>query len=143
MQKKKSNKGFTLLELLIALAILAIIAAILIPNFFATTDRARLRSDIQSARVIQSAIELYRAEQGSAPAGDSIEVILQRLVNADFISARDTTPQTQGAEWAQVDNLVMVNISASPTSVHNIYANLSDTERAFVTGGRTGAGAGN
>jgi len=137
--KTKTKKGFTLLELLIALAILAIIAAILIPNFFATTDRARLRSDIQSARVIQNAIELYRAERGAAPTGD-MNTILTNLQASGFLRARYTDIQTEGAVWVNDATLgVVVNIHASPESVHGIYAGLPDAERAFVTGGRGGS----
>jgi len=135
----KTKKGFSLLELLIALAILAIIAAILIPNFFATTDRARLRSDIQSARVIQSAIELYRAERGTAPTGD-INAILTNLQSSGFLRARYTDIQTGGAVWVNDITLgVVVNISASPENIHSIYAGLPAAERAFVIGGRGGS----
>ena len=134
MQKKKL-KGFTLLELLIALAILAVIAAILIPNFFATTDRARLRSDIQSARVIQNAIELYRAERGTTPDGGSMEAILETLTTSGFLRARYADIQTEGASWVIHDELgVVVNISDTSESVQAAYASLSDNERALVIG---------
>ena len=137
---RKKNKGFTLLELLIALAILAIIAAILIPNFFATTDRARLRSDIQSARVIQNAIELYRAERGTIPSGDNMAGMLESLTTSGFLRARDADIQTEGATWVNhVDRGVVVNIDASPASVHSIYANLSEAEQFFVINGRAGS----
>ena len=132
---KKSKKGFTLLELLIALAILAIIAAILIPNFFATTDRARLRSDIQSARVIQNAIELYNAERRPALSGD-MGVIINRLTAAGFLRARYTSPQTEGATWEVHDDIVMVNIGLSPPNVHSVYASLPASEQAFIRHGR-------
>ena len=133
----KNNKGFTLLELLIALAILAIIAAILIPNFFATTDRARLRSDIQSARVIQNAIELYRAERGTAPDGSNMDAILATLTDAGFIRARDTDIQTEGATWdTHADMGVVVNIQASPDNVHSVFASLSDAEQRYVINAR-------
>jgi len=134
----KANKGFTLLELLIALAILAIIAAILIPNFFATTDRARLRSDIQSARVIQNAIELYRAERGADPAGD-MDAMLAHLTTAGFLRVRDTDTQTEGARWANVEGIgVVVDINTSPANIHSIYGGLPDAERLFVINGRGG-----
>ena len=140
MKKKTGTKGFTLLELLIALAIIAIIAAILIPNFFATTDRARLRSDIQSARVIQNAMELYRAERGAYPTGN-INEILDRLYATDFLSAQ-ATPQTELAVWAIETTprgvVVRVNISLSPDGVHSAYASLPAAEQEFVITGRGG-----
>ncbi|MCL2362892.1 MAG: prepilin-type N-terminal cleavage/methylation domain-containing protein [Defluviitaleaceae bacterium] len=139
MQKKKCS-GFTLLELLIALAILAVIAAILIPNFFATTDRARLRSDIQSARVIQNAIELYRAERGSTPEGTGMEAVLETLTTAGFLRARYGDIQTEGAAWENHSELgVVVNISGSGDSVHSAYASLPEGERMLVVGGTGGS----
>jgi len=136
---RKPQKGFTLLELLIALAILAVIAAILIPNFFATTDRARLRSDIQSARVIQNAFELYRAERGVAPEGATMEAMLESLTDAGFLRARYADIQSEGAMWQTDDTHgVVVNIGTSPDSVHSAYASLPDGERMFVVGGRGG-----
>jgi len=133
----KNNSGFTLLELLIALAILAIIAAILIPNFFATTDRARLRSDIQSARVIQNAIELYRAERGSAPEGTSMEAIIDNLADSGFLRARYADIQTEYATWeSSLERGVVVNIQASPYSVHSAYASLPPSEQVYVINGR-------
>ena len=135
----KNAKGFTLMELTIVLAILAIIAAILIPMFLNTTDRARLRSDIQSARVIQNAMDLYRVERGHAPAGSNMEAIMATLGAAGYLDLRNATIQTQYARWVQVQGQaggVVVDISASPDSVHHAYSNLSDAERLIVTGGR-------
>jgi len=137
--RTKTSKGFTLLELLIVLAILAIIAAILIPNFFATTDRARLRSDIQSVRVIQSAVEIYRAERGAAPSGN-MDAILTNLTTMGFLRARYTDIQTEGAVWEiDADLGVVVNIHASPENVHSVYANLPDIEQLLVINGRRGS----
>jgi len=140
---KKTNKkkgGFTLLELLIALAILAVIAAILIPNFFATTDRARLRSDIQSARVIQNAIELYQAEGNTLPEGANLAAVLVVLEDSGFLRARDTDIQTVGAIWERHATLgVVVNIQGSVDNVHSAYASLSANEREFVVNGRGGS----
>ena len=135
--RTKTNKGFTLLELLIALAILAIIAAILIPNFFVTTDRARLRSDIQSARVIQNAIDLYNAERTPNITGNIDDATLTRLYYAGFLRERTPSPQTYLAVWATHADLgVVVDINLSLDNVHRIYAGLPANEQAFVINGR-------
>jgi len=134
------KKGFTLIELTIVLAILAIIAAILIPTFLTTTDRARLRGDIQSARVIQNAMELYRVERGQAVGGTTMAERLTNLANAGYIEARNARTQTQGAEWVFYESRVLLDISVSPDGVHRAYGNLSADERLFISRGRAPGG---
>ena len=46
----KSRKGFTIVELVIVIAVVAILAAVLIPTFSAIIKRANISSDIQTAR---------------------------------------------------------------------------------------------
>ena len=130
-----SKKGFTLMELTIVLALLAILAAILVPLFLRTTDRARLRSDIQSARVIQNAMDLYRLERGTDVNGATMDYKIANLAAADYINPRNTTPQTVGAEWVVVDGVVKVCINGvEDSNVHAVAQNLSDEEKAMVIG---------
>lgn len=46
----KSRKGFTIVELVIVIAVVAILAAVMIPTFSAIIKRANISSDIQTAR---------------------------------------------------------------------------------------------
>jgi len=132
----KKNKGFSLMELTIVLAILAIIAAILIPTFFNLTDGARLRSDVQSARTIQNAMDLYRLTTGRDVAGgNDTALVLTNLSEAGFLSARDTDIQTAGAQWDIDGGRVYVNIDGTGEGVQRAYAGLSDADRAMVHGG--------
>ena len=128
-----TKKGFTLMELTIVLAILAIIAVILIPTFLNTTDRARLRSDIQSARAIQNAMDLYRAERNpiSTWGANVTTELLRDLYRAGYFSVENPLPQTEGAAWGtNASGHVVVNISGSPENIRSI--NLPAAEDAFV-----------
>lgn len=139
----KKYKGLTLMELTIVLAIIAIIAAILIPVFLLTTDRARLRGDIQSARVIQQAMDTYRIERGRPVADGSSDVdeILTGLVEAGYIRRRNRTIQTTGAAWHNHPVYgIMVDISGSPPDIHSAYSSLSEDEQFYVHGGRAVGG---
>lgn len=132
-----SRKGFTLMELTIVLAILAIIAGILVPLFLRTTDRARLRSDIQSATVIQNAMDLYRLERNQTVAGNTVAEQLTNLVDADYINPRTTNPQTSEVIWriCSADNIVKVDIgSVTDNNVHAVAHNLPEPERSMVLG---------
>lgn len=59
--------GFTLVELLIVVIILAILAAIVIPQFSATTDDANQSAYDTNISNIRSAIDLYRQQHGAYP----------------------------------------------------------------------------
>ena len=49
---KNNRKGFTLAELLIVVAIIAVLVAILIPVFKGATDRAEVAKDLANARAV-------------------------------------------------------------------------------------------
>ncbi len=61
------TKGFTLIELLIAIAIIGVLTTLLMTNFVGIRQRARDAQRKSDIRQIQSALELYRSDQGSYP----------------------------------------------------------------------------
>lgn len=60
--KKNKKPGFTLIELIIVLAIMAIIASISIPNLVGIRENAKIKADIQNCEVIKRMITAYVAE---------------------------------------------------------------------------------
>jgi len=66
---RANNKtgGFTLVELLIVTIILAILAAIVVPQFTATTDDARASAFDANLAALRSTVELYRQQHAEYP----------------------------------------------------------------------------
>lgn len=66
----KNKKGFTLIELMIVIAIIGILAAIAIPNFISYRDKAYCSAAESDAQTVMGAI----ADYFSNPANTSVSV---------------------------------------------------------------------
>lgn len=67
----KNGAGFTLIELLVVIAIIGILSTLLTANFIGVRQRSRDAQRKSNLRQIQSALELYRADNASYPLDSS------------------------------------------------------------------------
>ena len=67
INRKMKRKGFTLIEMVIVIAILGILIAIAVPRFAGFRDRAQESADKATAATIGKAAELYYATEGELP----------------------------------------------------------------------------
>jgi general secretion pathway protein G len=75
--KKLNKKGFTLVELMIVVVVIATLVAMVMPRLAGKTDqakRAAAKADIEAN--IASGLDLYEADNGTFP--ESIDVLLQK-----------------------------------------------------------------
>lgn len=56
MRKKMDNKGFSLVELIIVIAIMAVLVGVLAPQFMKYVEQSRRATDIQNAEMIRDSI---------------------------------------------------------------------------------------
>ena len=65
MRNAKKRKGFTLIELIVVIAILGILAAIAIPRLTGAQDRARTSTHEANVATLKSAANIAVAENGA------------------------------------------------------------------------------
>ena len=81
--KKSVKKGFTIVELVIVIAVIAILAAVLIPTFSSLIEKANESSDIQAVREMNIALMNEEALTGEKPAdiGEAADIIAKAGYN--------------------------------------------------------------
>jgi len=107
----KDNRGFSLLELLIVVAIILIIATIAIPSLLRSRQSAQESSAVAQLRTINTAEVTYlSSNQGSY--GDIVSLISQGLIDSRFngsVSGYNYTVNATGTDYTA---------TATPTSTN-------------------------
>jgi len=67
MNYLKQDKGFTLIEVLAVIIIIAGLAAIAIPKLVSSTANARQKADVATAHQVKAALDRYQVENGIYP----------------------------------------------------------------------------
>jgi general secretion pathway protein G len=77
INKARRQSGFTLVELLLVLTILAILAAIVLPRMTGSTERARTTAAQTQVSTLGTALGAYEVDTGSYPRGrDGLQALM-------------------------------------------------------------------
>ena len=85
MKKEMNNKGFSLVELIIVIAIMAILIVVLAPQYLKYVEKSRNSTDVSNATEIVTALQVYAADPDATtpiPASDFTIVVQNNDVAA-------------------------------------------------------------
>lgn len=96
---KKNNSGFSLVELIIVIAIMAVLIGVLAPQFIKYVESSRESTDLQNIAEVKTAIEAYIADSESS----SATTVSVKLANTPGTAITITGPAaTDLAEYGVV-----------------------------------------
>jgi prepilin-type N-terminal cleavage/methylation domain-containing protein/prepilin-type processing-associated H-X9-DG protein len=136
------ERAFTLIEILVVIAIIVILAAILIPSLNSALESAKATKDLSNLRQIGALIQIYLNDKdGILPAIDAapgigttaIPVIYPKYVGSKkvFQSPFDRRPASEGDD-APVSYGINVNMYAAPPGIAGNTARIVSTSSTIL-----------
>ena len=87
MGSKKYHQGFTLIELIVVMAIIGILALVAVPRFSGIVSNSEARVNTANARVLTSVAQLHYANNGSYPNWEESFVEMTRSTALEMIDS--------------------------------------------------------
>ena len=117
-KKKKDNKGFTLVELVIVVAILAILVGILAPQYTKYVEKSRQSADVSNLENIVKGFKVAAADTdyNVIPAGEDIATYTITMTATGTTIAADKAP----AKDADKNNIIPVIVEGTKVTYTDI-----------------------
>ena len=105
---RKNNKGFSLVELIVVIAIMAVLVGVLAPQFIKYVENSRQSTDIQNVQEVKSAIEVYAAATADNMNGSVVfkanaaAKVTGDGIKAALADAGVTAAELKSSKWGDV-----------------------------------------
>ena len=121
-RERKTGAGFTLVELMIVMAIIGILATLAIPSFVGAIRQAReavLREDLH---VMRTAIDSYTADKEKAPQS------LQDLITDGYLKSIPIDPMTHSSDsWVTDTSDELSSVDQTDPGIDNVHSGSQET----------------
>jgi general secretion pathway protein G len=115
--KRSGEGGFTLIELMIVMAIIAILATIAIPIYVRTLQRAKEATLKEDLHTMRTAIDSYTVDKEKGP--DSLD----DLVQAGYLKSIPVDPITSSSEtWITGQSDTMTDINETQGGLDDVHS---------------------
>jgi general secretion pathway protein G len=95
-QHRPRRRGFTLIEMLVVMTLIALLLTLAVPRYFSSLDNGRLNVQRQNVATIRDAIDKFFGDQGKYP--DSLD----ELVAKRYLRQVPVDPVSEATNWVVV-----------------------------------------
>ncbi len=128
LRQSPTSRGFTLIELLVVISVIAVLTTLLMANFVGIRQRGRDGQRKSHLYSIQSALELYRADNGAYPlalvCGSSLTnataTYMQKVPCDPLSGDAYTYTSTDGTTYSMIACIENQNDSSADGEVANL-----------------------
>lgn len=129
IQKKKN--GFTMVELIIVVAIIGIIGTLVVPAFGPMVTKAKISSDLATVKTLKRTADIYKAEQGKWPQSNNLEALNSKLITDKYLDS-EVKFQIDGAEILMNDTDKTIKLDLSASTAEDIIPALNTMDQKTV-----------
>src|SRR5579862_8697395 len=121
-QRRTQSAGFTLIELMIVMAIIGILATLAIPSYVSAMKHAREAVLKEDLHVMRSAIESYTMDKNKAPQS------LDDLVQSGYLKTIPEDPMTHNTDsWVPNTSDTMYSLDESDPGIDDVHSGSDET----------------
>src|ERR1017187_5677843 len=128
---RKHDAGFTLVELMIVMAIIGVLATLAIPSFVGALKQAREAVLKEDLHVLRTAIDSYTADKQKAPQS------LEDLITDGYLKSVPEDPFTQSKDtWVTDSNGALYSVDQTESGIDDVHSGsqeLSSGGQAYST----------
>lgn len=123
MTRGKAARGFTLIELIVVMAIIALLLSIAAPRYIGSIESGKRAVQRQNLAVVRDAIDKFNGDQGRYP--DT----LQELVDKRYLREVPVDPVTERQDWT------LIAVPDSDRGIFDVRPPLTAADAASGAGG--------
>jgi general secretion pathway protein G len=122
IRKRKSEAGFTLMELMIVMAIIGILATLAVPSFIGALRSAREAVLKEDLHVLRAAIDSYTMDKQKAPQS------LDDLVQNGYLRSIPEDPMTKSKDtWVTDTSDALSSVDQTDPGITDVHSGSQET----------------
>jgi general secretion pathway protein G len=121
-RKQKKDAGFTLIELMIVMAIIGVLAMVAVPSYIQAIKHAREAVLMEDLRTMRAAIDSYTMDKQKAPQA------LDDLIQDGYLKSLPKDPMTNSTTTWQADSSdAMHSLDQTDPGVDDVHSGSDET----------------